>query len=59
MRVAAVDVDLCEELEVEAVLGNSLCFDRRPVAGLLGHELVAGEAEDDEPGVAVFGLQRD
>jgi hypothetical protein len=45
----AVDVDLRRQREGDAVVDRAELLDRGVVSGLLVRELVAREAEDDEP----------
>ena len=51
MRVCAVDFDLREQREVDAVIGFAERLDFVVVAGLLMAELVAGEAKNLEAAV--------
>ena len=53
MGLGAVDVDLREQREVDAVIERAEVLDLRFVAGFLVAELVAGEAEHHEAAVGV------
>ena len=49
LRLVAVDLRLAQHGERDAVVAQAEGLDGVVVAGVLLHELVAGEAEDDEP----------
>ncbi|KAL8905899.1 MAG: hypothetical protein Q9207_002336, partial [Kuettlingeria erythrocarpa] len=55
LRILAIDLRLPQDGEGDAVVDEAEVLDGVVVAWVLGHELVAGEAEDDEL-VRVGGL---